>query len=50
MSALAAPELRQAEVRHDSPAAGPLVRAILVVAVGRWLEQRILARQDVTVV
>lgn len=29
MSALAAPELRQAEVRHDSPAAGPLVRAIL---------------------
>ena len=29
MSALAAPELRQVAVRHDSPAAGPLARAVL---------------------
>ena len=26
------------------------VGALLVVVVGRWLEQRILARQDVTIV
>jgi hypothetical protein len=32
-----------------SKAAGVL-GAVLVVAVGRWLEQRILARQDITVV
>ena len=29
MSALAAPEMRQVAVRHDSPAAGPLPRAVL---------------------
>lgn len=33
-----------------SAKAAGLVGAVLVVAVGRWLEQRILARQDVTVV
>jgi len=33
-----------------SARAAGVVGALLVVAVGRWLEQRILARQDVTVV
>jgi len=33
-----------------SARAAGIVGALLVVAVGRWLEQRILARQDVTLV
>lgn len=33
-----------------SPKAAGAIGALLVVVVGRWLEQRILARQDVTIV
>jgi YjbE family integral membrane protein len=33
-----------------SPRAAGVLGAVLVVVVGRWLEQRILARQDVTLV
>ena len=33
-----------------SARAAGIVGALLVVAVGRWLEQRILARQDITLV
>jgi hypothetical protein len=33
-----------------SAKAAGAVGALLVVIVGRWLEQRILARQDVTIV
>jgi YjbE family integral membrane protein len=33
-----------------SPRAAGAIGALLVVVIGRWLEQRILARQDVTIV
>ncbi len=33
-----------------APKAGGVLGALLVVGLGRWLEQRILARQDVTIV